>query len=279
MPRDLSVLTWNTMGSTWHLIRKTFLSGLSRRVIYGKMKPFLNDDLSDILCLQEALPYLPNGLKSHLQNLGFSSISHADSAKGNSTLIASKFPIIDSGEIMLETPDDFPTKNSVDPSPRTCLWVDCDINGSRLRVYTCQLRIRGMGIQERLMFLERILSHAQQITYPVIVCGDMNTTIPKQGLARSIVRFIHNEPDDSMVVDGTYHALDERYAFHSVAQRFGFRENIDVEKATWALPYTSWELFGLKLDWFLTKGIERTEYSFGPYISDHRPISVVLSIQ
>lgn len=269
--KSFSVLSWNIMGKTWHIIDKTFFSELSRKKIHKQIIKFIDLNNPDIICLQEAPQYLPHNLDEYLQKVGYHWTGDRSGKKSNFNIIASKFPFINSGEVILENADNVTSKR-MSTSLSVCLWVDCSIGESLMRIYNCQFRIRGTGIDERISFLKDILKHAESINHPVVICGDMNTTIPKQGFARKIVELVHNEPDSSMYSDGEYHPHDERFIFNSVAEKFGFREVSDLNRATWALPYTSWELFKLKLDWFFIKKVECKKYFLGQYITDHRPI-------
>ena len=268
--KSISVLSWNIMGKTWLFLDNTFFGELSRSWVYKKVKIFLEQTKPDIICLQEASQYLPQKIDKYLQEIDYNLVNN-ENKKSNWNIIASKFPIVNSGEVFLENGDGINSRR-IKRYPSSCLWADCKIDKSLIRIYNCQFRIRGIGIQERIYFLNSILEHAQSTPHPVIICGDMNTTIPKQGFARKIVELVHNEPDSSMQSDGKYQPQDERFIFNSVAEKFGFQEILDLTRSTWALPYTSWELFRLKLDWFFIKNIECRKYSLGKYITDHRPI-------
>lgn len=269
--KPLSVLSWNIMGKTWHIIDKTFLSELSRKKIYKQIVKFIDLNNPDIICLQEASQYFPHNFDEFLQKIGYHWVGDQSGKKRNFNIIASKFPFINFGEVILENADKINSRR-IATSLSVCLWVDCIVGESLVRIYNCQLRIRGTGINERISFLRDILKHAEAVNHPVVICGDMNTTIPKQGFARKIVQLVHNEPDSSMYFDGKYHPQDERFVFNSVAEKFGFREISDLNRPTWALPYTSWELFKLKLDWFFIKNVKCRKYSLGQYITDHKSI-------
>jgi len=268
----LSVLSWNTMGRPWHGIQKTFLDEFSRKKTYAKITAFLEKANTDIVCLQEASHYFPLHLREYLNYAGYK-IAH----ENHGNLIASKFPFVESGEIVFENPEKI-RRLKMTVYPSACSWADIQLPTAKIRIYNCQFRIRRTGIRERLLALQRILEHAQMIEYPIVVCGDMNTTIPRHGLKRKVIQLVHRQSKSSLVVDGKYHASDERHAFNSVAEKFDFTEILDLKQTTWALPYTSLELFKLKLDWFLIKNAQCSEYELGPYITDHRPILAQLHL-
>jgi endonuclease/exonuclease/phosphatase family metal-dependent hydrolase len=134
------------------------------------------------------------------------------------------------------------------------------------------LEIVGVGPKQRIDQLNFILEEAKQHDGPVIVCGDMNTTIPSAGLGRKIVQLFHKVISDNLIADENYHHQDERHSFLLAAQQAGFKESIDIRKSTWCIMPLRWEIFSLKLDWFLVRNIKKPEVSLGKYISDHRSV-------
>ncbi len=271
----LSVLSWNLMGNTWYLADKLGVSGLSRKYTYKKIIKFLDSVSPEVLCFQEATKYFPE-LRNYLFNRGYALKFDHDKIN-NSNLIASKIPILNYGILAVEKQDDSFT-HKIPRHVRSCVWVDCKLAETSVRIYNCQFRIRGVGMKERLECLNNVLQHAKSVNLPIIICGDMNTTLPSQGFARNIVKFVHAEPRSSMYIDGVYRTQDERYIFSALANDFGYVDALDIGCSTWALPYTSWELFSLKLDWFLVKDVRSTDYRLGEYITDHRSVLAKINL-
>jgi hypothetical protein len=267
------------MGKPWHLIGNTRIGKFYEQRIYKQVVAFLDKSHASVLCLQEAVDYIPMGLEDRLRDLGFVWISDHTTNKNDLNIIASKYPVVASGEVALKDLAAIPDQHAIlHPGHSMCSWVDCLINGIQVRIYNIQFRIRGLGIAERVNLLKQIFEHTTDVECPTIICGDLNTTIPHYGLARRIVRLLHHEPESSMYVNGSHIITDERYAIQPVVSQAGFVDVLDIHSTTWALPYTSWELFKLKLDWFFIRGLTAGPYTLGPYITDHRPISVELLV-
>ncbi|MFA6365149.1 MAG: endonuclease/exonuclease/phosphatase family protein [Candidatus Paceibacterota bacterium] len=247
---NFSILDWNIQGT------KYYTSTNLKKII-----PYLEKSKADIFCLQEA-----QELREKIQifsklrefNRVFSKDVH------NRNIILSKFPIISSGELI------FPQFKRT-PLERA-LWADIEIEGKIIRIYNCHFEIVGVGPKERINQLKFVLEHSKQYREPVIICGDMNTTIPSFGIKRKIVQWFHKESNESLLLDGKHFYSDERYVFFDVAKQEGFCEAIDILKTTWCIPPFGWEIFKLKLDWFLVRGIKMPNIHLGNYISDHRSV-------
>lgn len=258
------------MGNTWQILERLHLSNLSRTIIYSKISKYLQETPVDIALFQEATQYTPLGIKTMLTEKGLQIIP---SVQNWSSIQAANIKYFKKGIVPLKA---YPLPKSngfLKPIPSECQWVEYKVNNTRLRIYNCQLQIRGIGIKERLAILEKIMTHSKSLKYPVVVCGDMNTTITKSGIGRKFIQFIHNEPSTSMY-DEYLKCMDcdERVYFSKAAAKYGFQDVVPLNTTTWALPYTSLELFDLKLDWFFVKNIQYQRYELGPYITDHRPI-------
>jgi endonuclease/exonuclease/phosphatase family metal-dependent hydrolase len=141
-----------------------------------------------------------------------------------------------------------------------------------VRIYNCHLPIRKIGVEDRLKMIKKIIDHSDGHKGPTIICGDMNTTVPRSGLGRVLVDIIHRPPKSKQFISGKYYTKDERFCFNELVEKYGYKELLDLNIPTWVLPKTRIEYPRLKLDWFLTRDIETELLAIGPYISDHRPI-------
>jgi len=264
MAKGFSVLTWNVQGV------KNYT-----QTDFEDVAPLIDKTSADILCLQE-MPHAKSKINM-LKNIYSydicipkvnSNYVHADlqSKKHNYNIILSKFPIIRTGEI------EFPKMKKI--ILENILWADINIRGSIVRVYNCHLAIIGVGIAERVRQLRQVLNHAKKCKTPTIMCGDMNTATPETGMRRKVIKWLHDVPDDSMVIDGKIYDKDERFLFSSLAKHHGFRDALRINVSTWALPHTSFQMFNLKLDWFLIREIHSLKVRYGKYVSDHKPILV-----
>jgi len=246
------VLDWNIQGRKYYT--STNLS---------KIVPILEGVDADILCIQESQDLkkqLPNitALRSYYPVL-------AQNEGWNDNLILSRLPVLSSGDLS------FPS--TTETVLEGALWADIDVSGHVLRIYSCHMGIIGLGPKDRIRQLEHVLEHSSTHVGPAIICGDMNTTIPPAGIRRKIVQWFHREPDDSIPVNGQNFISDERYVFAEIAERAGFRESIDITKSTWCIPPLCFELFDLKLDWFLVRDVKVQNVALSDYVSDHRSVT------
>ncbi len=248
---QFSVLTWNIHGKR-HITKTNF----------AKVVPALESLRTDILCLQEA-----QEARDRLHKIralwGFEQVF--PSRGYNQNVILSRFPVLAHGDVV------FP--KLVNTWLENALWADIAVAGTVVRVYNCHFGIVGAGPSSREQQLDFICDHAESHKGPVIVCGDLNTTIPRKGLRRKLVQLFHLQPEQKMNVGGKTFDHDERYAIVKVAERRGFREVTDISQATWRVYPFDWELFSLKLDWFLVRGLDTHDVRMYPYITDHRAIT------
>jgi len=247
---NFSVLNWNIEGSKYYT--KTNLS---------KIIPNLEKSEADIFCLQEAQELREN-LYSLTTLQGLNYVFPEDLRDRN--IILSKFPVMASGEIT------FPRLTNI--TLERALWADIKINDQTLRIYNCHLEVIGVGPKQRVDQLKFVLEAAKQHDGPVIICGDMNTVIPLAGIGRKIIQWFHKVTNDNLISDKQYSHQDERHLFLQTAQQAGFNETIDLLKSTWCIMPLRWEIFSLKLDWFLVRNIKTPEISLGRYVSDHRSV-------
>lgn len=123
--------------------------------------------------------------------------------------------------------------------------------------------------------LKAICLDADSHLGPVIIAGDLNTGVPPPGLNRTLMRLWHQIPGHEFVLPDGFLQTDERLPFVRLAATYGFTEVFDVTRPTWS-PFTSSaaEVFQLKLDWFLVKGVSIASAHMHPYVSDHRTLDV-----
>lgn len=244
------MLSWNVHGRRY--ITKTN---------FKKIVPALEEHQADVLCLQEA-----DEVRTKLHRVqALSDYDAVIPTRGfNHNIILSRFPIKKKGEL------EFP--RMIRTRMENAIWADIQIHGRIVRIYNCHFSLIGAGPSSRERQLHFILDHADTHDGPVIVCGDFNTSIPHAGLKRTMVQLFHFQTSGKMHVEGEHFSDDERYAMVKVAEKRGFREAADITRATWRIHPFPWELFRLKLDWFLVRGIETPQVDLHPYISDHRAI-------
>ena len=143
----------------------------------------------DIICTQESsmanLQFLSKGLK----------LNHVYRAQNRSAAILSRFPMVDKGEIIFKN-----SKNAT-------AWVDLDVNGKTIRVYSLHLQSTKvapatddllengdlkeketwLNIKEILARVKRasitrtnqaklVTKHMDNCRHPIILCGDFNDT-------------------------------------------------------------------------------------------------------
>jgi len=254
----LKLLSWNIEGTKYYTSTS-----------FKKIKPILETTEADILCLQEGQEFLAK-LKEFTKFKNFDHIfSHLDSDGLN--IILSKFPIILHGEISLPL--------RIKTPPGKVLWADIKVNKEIIKIYNCHFGVVGVGPRERANLLKYIFNDSKKYFGPVIICGDLNTTIPASGLKRKIVQLFHKEKNSSLLTSGKYPRADERYSLLNIANKSGFKEAIDISKSTWCLKFLGLKLFKLKLDWFLTRNIKVNKVVLSDFISDHRSVYVECSIK
>jgi endonuclease/exonuclease/phosphatase family metal-dependent hydrolase len=247
---QFSILTWNIHGK--RSVTKTS---------FAKIAPALEELEADIMCFQEA-----HEMRERLSTIPALHTRHRVEPRAgfNQNLILSRLPISERGELS------FPELSM--RQLERALWADIPVGSKVVRIYNCHFGIFGSNSTVRAHQLRFVLNHAESHSGPVIVCGDLNTTIPLKGMQRKMVQFLHMQPTNSLYVEGEHVVEDERYAFMKIAERHGFREATDISQPTWRVAPFTWELFKLKLDWLLVRDVETPRVVLHPYISDHKAI-------
>ena len=263
---NVSILSWNVQG-------KINFTGYTSP---NKTLPHLLVSDPDVVALQEMcdagpkLNRLSDLLKEYKIYIPEFNARINNSDRFNHNVILSKYPVLEFKEIH------FPQLN-----PRavleSCSRADININSSILRIYNCHFGIFRSGIVTRMKQLKRVLSDAKEHQGPVIICGDLNVTIPRKSLLRWVISLWHQEPKSDMIVSDKLIIEDEREIFNKIIVSHGFKEVFDLYIPTWS-PFKSrtCELFQLKLDWFIIKNTQVMSAKLGEYFSDHRPMEVQL---
>ncbi len=263
--KEFNVLSWNVQGQRY---RGTALP-------FEKILPALSSSTADIICLQE----MPDA-KSKLLGLPdfdsyhtFISELNKNSDQGthgyNHNVLLSKYPIITAGDLV------FPRFSKKLLAFESAVRADIEIMGVAVRLYICHFMVGGAGMVARLKQIEFILADAADCLSPVIICGDMNVAMPANSLVKKIFKWWHRWPAEDMRLDERKLKVSEKQIFHEKVTKYGFREALDINLPTWS-PFRGygWELFKLKLDWFLVRNIQTVEVKLGDYISDHRSVYV-----
>ena len=246
---------------------------------------FLKKRLPDIICLQE-MPLSERKLRRLKALDGYNlavsrqRMVHAKNHHTIANIILSKFLIRQKGDLNFdEGPSERRIRGFGNWHEKTIVvWVEAEVGGIWLRIYNCHLRVTGVGPKERLADMQKVFEHARTAPGPVIICGDMNTVLPRAGLTRKFIQWFHKIPKDSLNSLAERYSEDERYVYQAAIHQNGFRDLLPLAQSTWAIPGTAIELFKLKLDWFLVKNISVGQAEFGPYISDHRPVAVAVEL-
>ena len=279
MKKTFTLLSWNVQNSfrvpaalrwdsVWHMI-----AGYTP---FERIVPYLLYTAPDIITLQEIrdaaekLATVPELSSYHIFIPKNNSKKDHAKPESNSNIVLSKFPIVNAKEISFpESP-----KNA-----ENCTCIDIQVEKQLLRLYICHFPIFGVGIVTRLTLLERIISDASSHSGPVVICGDLNTTIPKSGIQRIIVRLWHQIFRNEMLAFGEFIKKDEREVLNDYLKKYGFTDVLELNTPTWS-PWkaSSFELFNLKLDWLITKGLHIRKTTLGEYVSDHKSIYIECEI-
>jgi endonuclease/exonuclease/phosphatase family metal-dependent hydrolase len=266
--KDISIVSWNVQGNF----------NFTGHTAFKKIYPHLLDLAADIFALQEMRGAekklaAATGLKQYQVFIPRTNIGSSLKVLGlNQNILLSRFQILQSADLKFPA---FTTRRPLENYTRT----DLQIGDRILRIYNCHFAIDKVGIRTRLMQLDHVLMDARSHLGPTIICGDLNATIPPPGLNRAIISHWHREPREEILLSGQPENRDEREIFNQTILTAGFKEVLDLYIPTWSVWKTKlWEIFKLKLDWFLVKDIEVISAKLGPYISDHRPIIVRVRI-
>jgi endonuclease/exonuclease/phosphatase family metal-dependent hydrolase len=266
--KNFSIVTWNIQGE----------ANITGYTFPKKIRPHLEKLTADIIALQECCnPVELCGNTRVLNNYTLlASKKNNDKSRYpfafNDNVILTKHPVVD----FLDMP--LPELDGKRPPVENCLRADISVYGTIVRVYNCHFPIFRVGPTVRLKLLEHIFTDSQAHNGPIVVCGDLNTTIPKPGIGRAIVRAWHQEPARDLIVEGTTITTDEPTAIYQTIKKYGFVESLKPGTVTWS-PVKSkfWEPGKLKLDWCMTKGLRAEDITLSDYVSDHRAIQVTFS--
>lgn len=260
--RKLSIVNWNVQ-------RKNPITGYT---FLKTIKLHLSTISPDIIILQEMcdarkiLKKIPFQKTYHVFIPKLNQKKYNRVAGYNFNVILSKYPIIETREIV------FPKFNHR-AILQNCTRVKIKLNGKHLLIYNCQLTIIKAGMATRLKQLEYLLSDAHHHKGPILICGDMNSVIPKSGWNREMIALWDRQPRKEMFVDGKLISYEEKELFSKTIKKYGFRDALKLSTPTWSpLKSKIWEMFKLKLDWFIVKDLKVTSIELDDYITDHKSI-------
>jgi endonuclease/exonuclease/phosphatase family metal-dependent hydrolase len=251
-----------------------------KRVVlpFHKILPELVKTNADVICLQEmpdAKDKFRNSPKLGAYQKFIPKLNNTEDKNKpgfNHNVLLSRHPILSAEEII------FPKFSEKSAVLESAIKADIKVGEKIVRLYTCHLNITQTGIIARLRQLDTILKDAVNWDGPIIICGDMNTAMPKNQIIRRIFKWWHKWPNEEIGVSKEHKNLAEKEILHNRFKEHGFKELLDLNQPTWApfpLRSSGIELFKLKLDWFLVKNLHAAEATLGRYISDHRPVNVV----
>lgn len=266
--KTISVVSWNIQGKI----------NLTGHTSYRKIRRDLLRSTADIIALQECCDldkmfqekaivkkykiFVPTGHRKRVNN----------NPGYNHNVVLSRFPITHGSDVVFPI---WNQKRYLENATR----ADIKIKDKILRLYNCHLTIFRVGTATRLKQLEHILEDSKKHDGPTIICGDMNTSIPEPGWKRMLIKSAHLEPKHDLLWRGRPIKTDERELFYNKIIKHGFQEALNLHLPTWS-PIKSelWQMFNLKLDWFLVKDLEVLHARLGKYISDHKAIQTELKL-
>ena len=267
---SFSLLSWNIMDH-----------GPIRNTFGDQIVCYIKENMADIVCLQEAR--IDSDIINRTRAIGsYDAVvpqrhSMYDGLP-NTNVILTTHEIVGHGEHYFNLHADRVKNRIGDMDTGFYIWSDIRIKDHIIRIYNCHFKLIGVGIKERIKSLKHIAHHVSGFKGPVIICGDMNTLVPRSGFIRLLMRWFHKIEKQSMVINGVHCYKEERVIFSQEAQRNGFTDALPIDHATWAIPYTSFELFKMKSDWMLYRRFTSVKAHTGPYISDHRPVHSICTI-
>lgn len=266
---NFSVLSWNIQG-------EANLTGYTFR---AKIRPHLAGAMSDIIALQECVKpeLLCEGTDILKRYTLLASKKNADRSSfpflSNDNVILTKHPVQDFHDLP------FPELGQKRPL-ENYLRADINVHGTLVRIYNCHFPILRAGPNLRVKLLEHLLTESREHPGPVIVCGDLNTNVPKSGFGRFIVKSWHWQPAHDFIVDGRELETAEHELIYQTLDKHGFKEASHFPHPTWSIFKSRYlQPWRLKLDWLMVKGLNVTQTKLGAYISDHRAIEAKVSIK
>jgi endonuclease/exonuclease/phosphatase family metal-dependent hydrolase len=249
--KSISVFTQNTFAS----------------LLPGKIKHVLLRQSPDIVCMQEIkgkkIPLLLKRLK--YPYIIFSSKTKSVSLIGIQTIIASRYPIVENGEVKFNEK----LKKGIMPFQSKALFGVIQIHSKKVVVYSCHINAFGETLNSRRNMLMKTLIHAIEYHLPAIVCGDMNTVIPKKRPYRFLFRIANKIHAPSVWQYGSFARQNEEQYFSQTSHLFNFTDVIGINFPTFRIPGVS---IRQKLDWMLYHDIHCSRSELTPWIGDHRGI-------
>lgn len=245
---------------------------LSKRL--SKVVRLIKKNNPDVFCLQEITGYRVAERIRHLTGYDYVISERVGTNfplmfKHFHNVTFSRFPIKRNGNIVFKN-HNLSKKREFSSN---VFWADISLeSGNSVRIYNCHITPRSLGMLERSQILVDIFKHADGFGKRILICGDMNTMMPKGRSYRRLLKIFHKVPSPDPSILGDYAYNDERHYFLNVARKFGYEETSDINLSTWCIPFTGVQVVNVKLDWILYKGLNKINYELGPWIGDHRSI-------
>ncbi len=246
--------------ASWNVANTPHYSSLP----FSRVEPHIQLAAQDVLCLQEFGSH-------HKVSRRLQPYLHGQQGSHSHNAILTSLPVLENFSL---TPCvDHPVYPIEDIQVTRLL-----IGGVEVMIYNCHLPIVAAGLSHRIPLLQQILAHADGHQLPAAVCGDLNTTIPPAGWRRWLVQLVHRVPSKTLVIERQSWLDDEKHLASQMLQAAGFMEVFPIDQPTWAFPRTSWEVFGLKLDWISIRGMSVVSSCLQGYTTDHRKLGVTLTL-
>lgn len=244
----------------------------------AKVIRMINKLKAHVYCLQEIRSQRIAEIIKKKTNLDyiFSNSHHTFLHISTFNVLYTNLPILNSGELEFIR-EEFDGR---DHFVGTALWATVNYGRKKVRIYNCYLNISRCGMKDRDSALRSIIKHSAEFKGPIVICGDMNTSIPTRKIHRRLLNWFHHVPESDVTEFGLYAHINEKYYFYDLAKKLGFQEITDINYPTWTFPLPKIKLNfpEIKLDWFLIKNFRDYEYKFGPFIGDHKSIISELTI-
>lgn len=235
-----------------------------------KLGRLLQKEQADIYCLQEvtSIRFVNRLNKIVGYSIAVSNPTKTVKIFNFYNVILSKYPILESGELLFE--EKLNRRRRIFKGK--AFWTVLEVGNIKIKIYNCHLNLFRQGVEERAEILTKIMTDSKKFKGPVIICGDMNTGVPKDKPYRKIIKVWSKYPMPSKDNIGDYASVNEKFYFLNTAKKYNFSELSDINQNTWRMPVILSRKMQLKLDWMLYNKLKPIGCRFGPWIGDHRSI-------